>query len=501
MYIMRQKNPNNIANKVGGLSIRYLLGFWLSILLGACGGDGLKLADNGVGGTGITQGRITHLDEGIASSITVNNIKFNTHNALLIRDGVPTSRQSDFNVGEIVTVKGALQANSKQGVASEVVFDDTLEGPVTASAGSTSNSVEILGQTVVTDSKTLFYGFDQLADLKKGYVVEVSGYINEQQQILASTLRLVKTTLTVGEILKVEGHIDSLNIESKTFKINNLTVDYSTLSIDEAKLRESTYVLVRTQQPIENDVMLASDIDIIDSKLDANTFYQKDGYITTPVLQDRLEMEGSTVLIQLDTEYINGSKKDLVVGKHLIVTGKTNSQGELLADQIYVVDRQTQILLEGFLEKVDTIQKKVNLFDTDILIDEATRTIKSRSGDGAMLDIDLGQLQVGDYIYVEAYHKNGNYYAFEIIKTQPQIDNRVMSVVQSTDETKGIINLFSHKVLVDENTQLFDVNSKPVSKKEFFKLLKKNQTLLDAYGSQTNSNTLIANAIFIDTSW
>ena len=501
MCTMRQKNQNSHGVRFfASLLKNHVMLVLLSLLISACGGGEARLADNGVGGTGITQGRITHLDTGAASAITVNDIRFDTENALLIRDGDQNANKSDFHIGEIVTVKGKIKPDGKQGIATEVIFDDTLEGPVTSPAS--GNSIEILGQTVLIDDRTLFYGFDQLSDLKEGYVVEVSGFINKQQQILASTLTLQKTTLTIGEILKVEGRLESLDPAAKTFKINNLTVDYSAVSVDEQRLKDSVYVLVRTQQAVVNKLMVASDIDIINSKLSINTSYKKDGYITKIIKENSFDMEGITVITQLNTEYINGSKQNLVKDKHVIVSGKTNSQGELLADQIYLVDRQTQIVLEGFLEKLDKVNKKITVFGTDILIDDVTRSIKDASADGINeLVISFDKLKVGDYIYVEAYSRNRQYRAFEVVKTPANTDSRVLSVVQSSDEARGTISLFSHQVMVDQNTQYSDIAGKPVDRKAFFQLLKNNQTLLDTYGLQIDPKTLAAKAIFIDTSW
>ena len=118
------------------------------ILLNACGSDSLQLA-NGVGGTGISVGRLTGF-----GSMYVNGIKFNTDNATYIRDGVGSKSQDDFSTGEIVRINGTIDSNKITGTANEVIFTDLLEGVVTSVAS--GESLEVLGQKVTTNSLTVF---------------------------------------------------------------------------------------------------------------------------------------------------------------------------------------------------------------------------------------------------------------------------------------------------------------------------------------------------------
>lgn len=481
-------------------SLALFLSFTISILLSACGGNSSSF-ENGVGGTGITQGRITHLESNISSTITINEIQFDTKNASFIRDGETTESQSDFSIGEIITIKGSIKADNAHGIATEVIFDDTVEGPITAIIN--ENTIEVLGQTIEVDSGTIFYGFNQLADLKRGFIVEVSGYVKANDRILASTLKLLRTTTTIDSTLQIKGHISDINLIDRTFKINNLLVDYSTALVDEEKLKPDVYVLVRSVKPLIEDVLIASKVIILNGKLDSNKFYKKSGYITKIDSQDSFEFDGIPVLTQLNTVFLNGSKSDLNVNKNIIISGFTNSEGTLLADEIYLIDRRSQILLEGFIDSIITTDNKkiFSVLGADLIIDDVTDLADARTGE--IININLDQFNIGNFIYVEAYNReNNNEFNALYLSKVPELLVRTMSVVKSTSSTQESITLYSHhKIIVDSLTEYFDVFTNPVSKTTFFSQLKNEETLIDVIGLQATSNSILASAIYIDTSW
>ncbi|MGB1012469.1 MAG: hypothetical protein ACPGVP_22400, partial [Thiolinea sp.] len=68
------------------------------------------------------------------------------------RDGVSASGQSDYRIGEVVTIKGSVNADGVSGVANSVEFDDLLEGTV-SQPSSDGNTLQVLGQTVMTDAR------------------------------------------------------------------------------------------------------------------------------------------------------------------------------------------------------------------------------------------------------------------------------------------------------------------------------------------------------------
>ena len=157
---------------------RLILIFLFSLLLPSCNSN-TQLAEGGIGGTGIAYGTITGF-----GSIWVNGVRYDVSNASFTRDGVSASGQSDYRIGEVVTINGSVNADGISGVASNVEFDDLLEGTV-SQASSDGSTLQVLGQTVSTDARTVLHGFALLTDLQVGNVVEVSGY--RQGQVIRAT--------------------------------------------------------------------------------------------------------------------------------------------------------------------------------------------------------------------------------------------------------------------------------------------------------------------------
>jgi hypothetical protein len=158
-------------------------------LLNACG-------EGGIGGTGITlSGRINSF-----GSIIVNGIEFNTDNATLVRDNSLASRQSDFAVGEVVTVTGYINTNKKTGVANKVVFSDLIEGPVTAKPALLADNFMVMGQTIRINDLTVLHGFLTLNDLNPADIVEISGFVDSSGIIQASSITLKNAAISNFEI-------------------------------------------------------------------------------------------------------------------------------------------------------------------------------------------------------------------------------------------------------------------------------------------------------------
>ena len=149
------------------------------VALSGCGGGGGSGTVAGIGGTGkIASGTITGF-----GSIFVNGIEYNTDSASIAVDDSSAS-ESDLRVGMVVTVTGTITDTT--GSASSVVYDNEVEGPVTAlaalTAGATTRSFRVLGTDIVIDATgTIFdnstpgFAFDTIAN---DDVVEVSGFFD-----------------------------------------------------------------------------------------------------------------------------------------------------------------------------------------------------------------------------------------------------------------------------------------------------------------------------------
>ena len=154
------------------------------VALNGCGGGGGGDSLAGIGGTGkIASGTITGF-----GSIFVNDIKYDIDNASIeVNDDDSAGlSQDDLRIGMVVTVTAVVDDNTGTGVASLVVYDNEIEGPVsglTDPGNGLTKSFSVLGIDVIVDSMdTDFdageapnFSFVNIAD---GDVVEISGFFD-----------------------------------------------------------------------------------------------------------------------------------------------------------------------------------------------------------------------------------------------------------------------------------------------------------------------------------
>jgi hypothetical protein len=176
----------------------------------------------GIQGTGrqyVTAfGRITAF-----GSIFVNGVEYARNKAQIELDG-RSAGPAQLQVGQIVAVQAVLNPNSTTGTATSVSFTGDVVGPI-SQLEPTQRSLTVLGQTIQLDDATLFGEGIQpggIGSLQKGMTVEISGFADASGNLLASRIDLV-----AGAPLQVRGTVQTLDANAQTFRINDLTIDYS----------------------------------------------------------------------------------------------------------------------------------------------------------------------------------------------------------------------------------------------------------------------------------
>jgi len=197
----------------------------MTLLMVSCGNSGNdNLAGGGIGGTGYTSvGPITAL-----GSIFVNDIEFETTNAAITLNGVQ-SGEKELQVGMVVKVEGTVNADGKTGKAERIIFENNAAGPI-GSVDLGKSTMEVMGQTVFVDKQTIIAGLPVntlgLEGLAANDMVEISGLADANGNLLATRITLKPPVRQA----MVGGRISSLT--ATTFKINALTVDYSTATLN-----------------------------------------------------------------------------------------------------------------------------------------------------------------------------------------------------------------------------------------------------------------------------
>src|SRR3989304_427599 len=303
------------------LVIKMLFPWFMLLAVTSCGtttGDN-DYAGGGIGGTGVSVGKIT---EAGSTSVDVNGVAFDTTNASVTVDGV-AGNQNNLKVGMIVKVDGTFNQDGTTGVATNIEFKDILEGPVEL-VDPASNTIVVLGQTVIVDSATYFDDFFDLDsngavdvtefmnDIVVGNIVEVSGFVDTDGIIHASYISLKYEIFEDdGSEIEFKGIIANLDADAMTFTIGIQTIDYGNATFEDMTidtLNNGLYVEVKSYAGVIGNMLIASKIELEDDgyHFEDNDEFKVEGYVTALLAEGKFELAGQTVQVIATTQYKDG---------------------------------------------------------------------------------------------------------------------------------------------------------------------------------------------------
>jgi hypothetical protein len=231
--------------------------------IGGCGGGGGGGLDPvaGIGGTGkIASGTITGF-----GSIFVNGVEYDIDAASIeINDDVSAELgQDDLRIGMVVTVSAVVEGSS--GVASLVVYDSEVEGPVSGlseEAGGLAKSFSVLGINVLVDiADTEFddgeapgFSFATMADSD---LVEISGFFDGSNVLNATYIKKIGDFVLGTSEVEIKGNPDAGTDAGagESFTIDGVTVNIlATADLSEvAGGRVSDDMFVEIEGTLTND--------------------------------------------------------------------------------------------------------------------------------------------------------------------------------------------------------------------------------------------------------
>ena len=358
-----------------------LLSFLLSISCGASGSGG------GIGGSGINSvGTIVAL-----GSIVVNGTEFDTSNAVIIVEGEEIGVGDDIvvdnlDIGMVVTVEGTVSEDGESAVADRVIYNDNVEGPVQSITvvSDTRKDIVVLGQTVILNTVTVFKGttFDDIAE---NDVVEISGLFDDTGAIWATFIEK-----TDGVIFEVTGFVDNLDAVQETFKINDLTVDYSLA--DTSGLPGGVPIdglLVEVEGTLDPDTgeMLADVIELGD-ELDAKDVDEIEvtGFVTDFVSAFEFTVGTQVVRTNANTEFVDGTAGDIALGVKLEAEGSLEG-GILFADEVEFWEPD-QVEVEGLVTD-DTLAPDEFTVGDQVVQTDAETVYEGGTPDDIALGVNL----------------------------------------------------------------------------------------------------------------
>lgn len=195
-------------------------------VLAACGGGGDDAGTPttpGATASSYTTGTVTGF-----GSIFVGGVRFDDSSATVTDEDGNSSSRSAVKLGMTVEVDaGAVDRVNSSALALRIRMGTEVLGPVGA-VDTVAGTVQVLGQTVVVTSSTIF---DEtlsggLAALTVGSVVEVYGILDPANGRIVATRIEAEDSATV---YKLRGRIADVDTTAKTFTINGQVISYAGL--------------------------------------------------------------------------------------------------------------------------------------------------------------------------------------------------------------------------------------------------------------------------------
>jgi hypothetical protein len=372
-------------------------------------GDGTSVA--GIQGSGFRSnsvGRITRF-----GSIFVNGIEYDISAAQIRIDGEPGS-ESLLRVGQVVSVKGEVNAEGTAGDATDVTFTSDVRGPI-AQVNLADGSLVILGQRIRILGDTILDGLPLggILGLVPGIQVQVSGFPNAAGDLVASRIDLV---LGGPSNARIKGVVQGLDTTAHTFRVNTQTVNYSGATPIGALANGST-VSVGGSIPSGQTSLHATHVEVISGLGGAaNELGQIEGLITAFNSASDFAIGAQRVATDASTQFVLHGQ---ALGPNLAVDvqGTFNAAGVLVARK---VQARSAGLLGGLIggllggltgapgtgpagvlgpvESVSASGHSLRVLGVDLQVSGAT-AFDDQSSQG-LRPFGLPELRVGDYVEV-----------------------------------------------------------------------------------------------------
>lgn len=372
----------------------------VAVAIAAASGP-LAIAGIDAGGSPIkTGGSITQF-----GSIYVNGTRYDTSNAVFIIDG-RIGDESELNIGQVVSLYGAVGSDGGDGVAWVVSYDDLLEGAITK-IDEEEGFITVLGQRVEIDADTIFAlssGTASIEGLEEGDFVEISGFRGAIGRIVASY---------VGDgdgsgIVDLTGTVTHSDAGSASFSVNGLEVDYSEGQVhdfDGGAPQIGDAVEIFGEIDADTGRFVASQVwpALSAAAAGPGTYAEVEGYISEQDSFTRFEIDGVPVRITWSTSFENDWFFALETNRKVEVSGRYDESGWLVAEHVEF-EEGAKLKLSGTVEGIDAESVFVNGLRIRITNETAYK-------DESELDqryFGFGDVHVGDVIEVRGYDVGGS---------------------------------------------------------------------------------------------
>ncbi|MCK5479620.1 MAG: hypothetical protein KAJ06_00685 [Gammaproteobacteria bacterium] len=494
-----RKAPGRNRRSLGGFICFTVLAMLLVSCGGGGGGGGGIVADGGIGGTGISQGPVSGF-----GSVFVNGIEHFLGSANILINGQPAPNgETDLKLGMVVRVAGNVNQTAGTGTATDVAYAQNLEGPID-SIDLATNTMVVLGQTVVVDVITVFDGAAGLMALMAGDVVEISGLVDGSFVIHATRVDVETDT----GLYELSGTIVNQNAVTMTFDIGGQTVDYSavtTLDVPGGVPANGLFVRVQGTRPGGTGTPLlagSAKADDLSPNAVAGEDLEVEGFITDFVSPVQFSVSGQAVRTSAQTGFDHGVINDLGDGVHIEVEGSIANDNVLDADEISfkgstsVRGESGEIEIHADIEAVDPSAGTITIFGSSIILNSSTQLEDERD---KLVPFGITDLAVGDRVDVKAFLDitSGDVIAESLHRKNAKADVELEAPVDAVDAILETVTLFGVLVTTDLSTVYRDKLDNIITSAAFFTGAQLPGALVESKGTLVGI-TILASELELD---
>ncbi len=444
---------------------RNLLAAFSMLALVACGagGDTATSGINGGGIVGINGGGIAVGPVTGFGSVFVNGIEFATTGSSITVEGASAS-ESQLKVGQMVEVRGTINASAGTGSATSIAANDQYEGPV-QSIDVPGLSFTLLGNVVRVTGATVFdnsFTTPALAGLTVGQWVEVNGLRNSAGEVVATR---IEPRAANGEI-ELNGTISSLDATASTFRLGNSNVNYAAAPTVVgtpangacAEVKGTTFSgtsLTATRVEIKSCTLTTSN----------NDNGEIEGFVTRFASATDFDVSTQKVTITATTSYVGGAVGDLALNKRIEVEGTFNASSVLVASKIsFKTDTSTRF--QGTVDALNATNRTLMIFGVTISTSSATSFEDDSSANAR--PFGFAQLRSGDYLELRGAEGAAPLTAAATVIERRNLDAR--RELQSTARNVALPNFTLVGVTVTTTASMpyKDVDGRILTQADFF---------------------------------
>ena len=443
----------------------------------------------GIGRNGIAVGPISTF-----GSIVTNGVRYDTANATFTVNDASGS-EADLRVGQIVTVRGTISDDGTTGTADEVIFDDTVKGPV-ASVDLAANRLVVLGQTVFVSPDTSFddsFSPASLDGVAVAQIVEVSGQFDANGNIVATRIE----PKPAGTQYEVHGTVSNLDTGNMRFNLSALVVDYSAATLDNftgGQIANGDFVEAKGTTIAAGGELEATQVELealLPGAEDGDRL-EVEGFITRFVSAQDFDVAGIPVTTTGTTIFEGGEATDLGPNVKVEAEGDLNSGGVLVATKIDI-RRSKAVRMTANADSVDAASGSVVVLGIQVNVDALTR-FEDKS-DADVDPLTLADVRAGDYLEIRGSEfPAGSGEVLATIFEREDLDAE--TILQGFVETVSNPSFAILGVTVETNgaTVFRDVNDAVIPAADFFNQVAPN-SLVKATGTESASEVITATEV------